>query len=115
MPKNGTLSVSRVGMYVLYPLTGHFPPSYRLQDLSTTTILLNFSIPDIRQALLDCAPDAIITTKTDWLASGGGTHLLEAILATGIYEKTTAISTGLTNNIFIIIFQKTKRTVCRVK
>jgi hypothetical protein len=115
MPKDGTLSISMGGMYVLYPLTGHFPPSYRLQDLRATAISLNFSVSDIRQALLDCAPDAIMTTKTDWPASGGGTHLLEAILATEIYKKTTAIPTGSTNNVFITIFHKTKETVCREK
>jgi hypothetical protein len=116
MPKNGTLSVSR-GMHVLYPLTGHFPPSYRLHDLSTTTILLNFSVPDIRQALLDCAPDVIMTTnETDWPTGGGSAQLLEAVLAMGIYEMAIEIQAGkrrIHGKRSGIIFRKIKKTVCQ--
>jgi hypothetical protein len=116
-PENGTLSISR-GMHGLYPLTGHLPPSLRLHDLSATTILLNFSVPDIRQTLLDCAPDVIMTTvQNDWPTGGGSAHLLEAVLATGIYEAVTEIpATNKRDHGHLggAIFRKTKATTCLV-
>jgi hypothetical protein len=116
IPENGTLSVSR-GMHVLYPLTGHLPPSLRLHDLSTTAILLNFSVPDIRQTLLDCAPDVIMTTnETDWPTGGGSAYLLQAVLATGIYAAVAEIQDSdgqIHGNRSGKVFRKTKATVCR--
>ncbi|MDR0736642.1 MAG: glycosyltransferase family 39 protein [Zoogloeaceae bacterium] len=118
IPENGTLSING-GAHLLYPLTGHFPPAYRLSDLSATAILLNFSIPDIRQVLLDCAPDVIMITVRDWLmATDGNAPLIESILATGIYEATTEILIGKQNSghfANVIIFRRTKEMVCSAK
>jgi hypothetical protein len=113
MPENGTLSVS-MGMHGLHPLTGHLPPSYHLHDLSATAVLLNFSIPDIRQALLDCAPDVIMTTYEAKWSGNNNARLIEAVFATGIYETLPTTQTGRNNDV-AIIFRKTKETVCREK
>ncbi|MDR0672142.1 MAG: hypothetical protein LBF93_00465, partial [Zoogloeaceae bacterium] len=118
IPENGTLGINR-NAHALYPLTGYLPPVYRLNDLSTTAILLNFSVPVIRQALLDCAPDVLaITTLNDWPTGGGSAYLLEAVLATGIYEAIAKIPSGKQGRGHfdgVIIFRKTKETVCLVK
>ncbi|MDR1351318.1 MAG: hypothetical protein LBJ59_11220 [Zoogloeaceae bacterium] len=117
MPEKGTLSISRA-MHVLYLLTGHSPPSPRLSDLSATAIILNFSVPDIRQALLDCAPDVImVATHNDWFTGGGSPRLREAVLATGIYETVVKFPVSERPYGFLggIIFRKTKETTCLVK
>ncbi|MDR0674398.1 MAG: hypothetical protein LBF93_12300 [Zoogloeaceae bacterium] len=115
IPENGTLSISG-STHLLYSLTGHFPPTYRLSDLTATTVLLNFSIPDIRQALLNCAPDVIMVTPQDWLTgTKASAHLFEAILATGIYEPETEILMGTQypeRSTGVMIFRKTKETGC---
>ncbi|MDR3157745.1 MAG: hypothetical protein LBU11_01780 [Zoogloeaceae bacterium] len=108
IPEKGTLSII-MHMQSLYPLTGRFPPSYRLNDLSTTAILLRFSVPAIRQALLDCAPDVIVfTTKED-------RSIFESILATEIYEPVVKIPfTRKKMDHFdgVMIFRKTQETAC---
>ncbi|MDR3158117.1 MAG: glycosyltransferase family 39 protein [Zoogloeaceae bacterium] len=118
IPENGTLSISR-NAHALYPLTGNFPPDHRLNDLNTTAILLNFSVPAIRQVLLDCAPDVLmITTLNDWPTGGGNAYLLEAVLATGIYEAAVKIPYDRRNRDRFegsMIFRKTKETACRMK
>jgi hypothetical protein len=116
IPKNGTLGISG-GTHTLYPLTGHLPPAYRLNDLSIVAILLNFSVPDIRKSLLDCAPDVIIVTNRDWPARSS-TYLLDAVLATEAYETAAKIPVGEQNPGYfygMIIFRKTKKTVCLEK
>jgi hypothetical protein len=113
--KDGTLSISG-NMHALYPLTGHLPPSHFLNNLSATTILLRLSVPDIRQALLDCAPDVIMTTtRTDWATGGGSARLLEAVIDTGIYEM--AAKVPMSNERHYggyggLIFRKTKASDC---
>jgi hypothetical protein len=111
IPENGTLSIIK-NMHGLYPLTGHLPSTYRLIDLSATTVLLDFSVPAIRQTLLDCAPDVLVfTTKED-------KSLFEAVLATEIYEPAVKIPFGRQNpGSFdgVIIFRKTKETGCLEK
>jgi hypothetical protein len=117
IPENGTLGISRL-MHVLYPLTNHFSSSYRLSDLSALTISLNSSVPAIRQELLNCAPDVlVITTEDDWSTGGGSAHLLEAVLATGVYEAAVKIpvSERIHGYLSAIIFRKTQETVCLVK
>jgi hypothetical protein len=118
IPENGTLSISGF-MYALYPLTGHLPPSRFLDNLSMTSILLNFSVPAIRQALLDCAPDVIMTTtRTDWVTGGGRERLLEAVIGTGIYEMVKEIPVSNKRHyggFGGLIFQKKKETVCSIK
>ncbi|MDR1351320.1 MAG: hypothetical protein LBJ59_11230 [Zoogloeaceae bacterium] len=117
IPENGTLSINR-NMHVLYPLTGHLPPSRRLDDLGAITILLDFSVPDTRQVLLDCAPDVIMITLQDgWSTGGGSARLHEAVLATGIYETVARIPFGNRTHGHLggIIFRKTKETACLVK
>ncbi|MDR0736641.1 MAG: hypothetical protein LBF51_07410 [Zoogloeaceae bacterium] len=110
IPENGTLSISR-GMHALYLLTGRSPPVYRLSDLSATAFLLDFSVPDIRQALLDCAPDILVVTTMD-------EPLPEAVLAAEIYETAAKIPFGKLNHGYfdgVMIFRKTKETVCLEK
>ncbi|MDR3158118.1 MAG: hypothetical protein LBU11_03735 [Zoogloeaceae bacterium] len=117
MPENGTLSVNR-SMHVLYLLTGYSPPLRQLSDLSATAIELNFSVPDIRQALLDCAPDVImLATRNDWFTGGGNPRLHEAVLATGIYEAVVKFPFSERPYGFLggIIFRKTGETACLVK
>ncbi|MDR2625752.1 MAG: hypothetical protein LBC37_05410 [Zoogloeaceae bacterium] len=113
IPENGTLSVSG-NMHALYPLTGHLPPSRFLENLSATTILLDLSVPAIRQALLDCAPDVIMTTdRTDWATGGGSARLLEAVIDTGIYEMVAKIPVSNQRQYGGyggLIFRKTKET-----
>lgn len=88
-PRNGTLSVSGF-MFALYPLTGRLPPSPGLANLSAAFIKLDLSVPRMRDALLACPPDVIMTTtRTDW---PGGPGLVEAVEATGLYRKTAEIA-----------------------
>lgn len=89
IPRDGTLSVSGF-MFTLYPLTGHLPPSPDLANLSAAMIKLGLSQSRLKDALLDCPPDVIMTTtRTDW---PGGARLLAAVKATGIYEKVAEIA-----------------------
>jgi hypothetical protein len=116
IPRNGTLSISG-SIQIVYPLTGHLPPTYRMSELSIPAILLNFSVPSIRQTLLDCAPDVLMITTKDW-PMGSSMNLLEAVLATGIYEAKTKILAGAQNaDLFggMTIFRKTKESVCLEK
>ncbi|MDR1351319.1 MAG: hypothetical protein LBJ59_11225 [Zoogloeaceae bacterium] len=115
IPENGTLSISS-GMHALYLITNHLPPSPLLNDLSVTAISLNFSVPAIRQTLLDCAPDIVmVATQNNLFIRDGNAHLLEAVLATGIYEMAAKIPTRNYDGQSGIIFRKTKETICRMK
>ncbi|MDR2366227.1 MAG: glycosyltransferase family 39 protein [Zoogloeaceae bacterium] len=111
IPENGTLGISN-GMHALYPLTGHLPSAYRLNDLSATARLLHSSVPDIRRELLGCAPDVlVVTTMND-------DPLLEAILTTEIYETASKIPfdrQGRGPFDGVIIFRKTQKTICLEK
>jgi len=87
-PPNGTISVSGF-MFSLYPLTGHTPPSPELANLSATLIKLDLSAPRLREALLRCPPDVLMTTsREDW---PGSAELLTAVRDTGIYEQVAEI------------------------
>jgi hypothetical protein len=115
MPEKGTLSISS-NVHILYPLTGHLPPAYRLNDLRLSVILLNYSVPAIRQTLLDCAPDVLMLEMPDDLSAGGGSaSLLEAVLSMGIYEEAVKIPVDRQKRGRFdgtIIFRKMKDTVC---
>ncbi|MDR2625626.1 MAG: hypothetical protein LBC37_04775 [Zoogloeaceae bacterium] len=107
MPENGTLVISR-GMHALYPLTGHLPPVYRLNDLGVIAHLLHFSIPDIQRELLGCAPDVLVVTTMD-------ESLPEAIRTTRIYRIAARIpfdKEGRGPFDGVIIFRKTQETAC---
>lgn len=87
-PPGGTVAVSGF-MFSLYPLTGHLPPEPELANLSSTLIKLDLSAPRLRDALLRCPPDVLMTTsRDDW---PGGPALLAAVRETGIYEQVTEI------------------------
>lgn len=90
-PPGGTVAVSGF-MFSLYPLTGRLPPRPEFANLSATLITLKLSGPHLREALLRCPPDVVMTTsRTDW---PGGSELLAAVRGTGIYEEITAITTS---------------------
>lgn len=88
VPPGGTVAISGF-MFTLYPLTGHLPPTPDLSNLSSTLIKLGFSGHRLREALLRCPPDVVMTTsRTDW---PGGAELLAAVRKTGIYEEVAEI------------------------
>lgn len=89
-PPGGTVAISGF-MFTLYPLTGHVPPTPELANLSATLIKLELSAPRLRDALLRCPPDVLMTTsRTDW---PGGPDLLAAVRDTGIYAEVAEIPT----------------------
>jgi hypothetical protein len=117
IPENGTLLVT-MGMHGLYPLTGHLPPGRRLNDLGVADILLDSSVPAIQEVLLDCAPDVLmLATMRGWHPGSGSENLLEAVLATGIYEAVAEIPVSLRiyGEFAAMIFRKTRDTVCHEK
>lgn len=111
-PPGGTVAVSGF-MFSLYPLTGHLPPVPEFSNLSATLIKLKLSGPRLREALLRCPPDVLMTTsRTDW---PGTSELLDAVRETGIYEEVAEIST--TNDRAYgafggIVFRATKQFPC---
>lgn len=111
-PPGGSVAVSGF-MFALYPLTGHLPPTPELSNLSATLIKLKLSAPQLRDVLLRCPPDVLMTTsRTDW---PGGPELLEAVRDTGIYEEITEIATTTDRayrNFGGIVFRTTKKFPC---
>lgn len=92
-PSGGTVAVSGY-MYALYPLSGLMPPKPELANLTNTIIDLDLSEPRLRETLLRCPPDVVMTTsRTDW---PGSSEILAAVRNTGIYEQIAEIPT--TNN-----------------
>jgi hypothetical protein len=87
---NGTVAVSG-SMYALYPLTGTLPPNPEFSNLTNTIIKLDLSAARLREALLRCPPDVVMTTsRTDW---PGGPAILAAVRETGMYEEYVEIPT----------------------
>lgn len=83
-PPGGTVSISGF-MYTLYPLTGYLPPKPEFANLSATMIKLGLSTSRLREMLLRCPPDVLMTTvRTEW---PGASELLAAVRETGIYEQ----------------------------
>jgi hypothetical protein len=111
-PPGGTVAVSGF-MFSLYPLTGHLPPLPEFSNLSATLITLKLSGPRLREALLRCPPDVVMTTsRTDW---PGSSELLDAVRGTGIYEEIAEIP--ITNyraygSFGGLIFRATKQFPC---
>lgn len=89
-PPGGTVAISGF-MFSLYPLTGNLPPLPEFANLSATLITLGQSSPRLREALLRCPPDVVMTTsRTDW---PGRVELLAAVRETGIYKEVVEIPT----------------------
>ena len=87
---NGTVAVSGY-MYALYPLTGSLPPGPDLANLTNTIIKFDLSADRLREAMLRCPPDVVMTTsRTDW---PGGPQILAAVRETGLYEQVAEIPT----------------------
>jgi hypothetical protein len=111
-PPGGTVAISGF-MFTLYPLTGHVPPAPELANLSATLIKLGLSGPALRDALLRCPPDVLMTTsRTDW---PGGPDLLAAVRDTGIYAQVAEIPT--TNDRAYgafggLVFRRTEARAC---
>lgn len=83
-PSGGTVAVSGY-MYALYPLTGLLPPKPELANLTDTIINMDLSEPHLRETLLRCPPDIVMTTsRTDW---PGSQEILAAVRNTGIYKE----------------------------
>lgn len=90
-PHGGTVAVSGF-MYSLYPLTRHLPPAPELANLSATLIKLDLSSPRLRETLLRCPPDVLMTTtRNDW---PGASELITAVRDTGIYEQVAEVQTA---------------------
>jgi hypothetical protein len=90
-PSGGTVAVSGY-MYALYPLSGSMPPKPELANLTNTIIHLDLSEPRLRETLIRCPPDIVMTTsRTDW---PGSSEILAAVRNTGIYEEIAEIPTG---------------------
>lgn len=84
----GTVAVSGF-MYALYPLSGYLPPDPELANLTDTIIRLGLSSERLKERLLRCPPDVVMTTtRTDW---PGSAELLAAVQQTGIYKAAYAI------------------------
>lgn len=93
VPSGGTIAISGY-MYSLYPLTNLLPPKPEFSNLTNTIIEMDLSEHRLREALLRCPPDIVMTTsRTDW---PGKPELLAAVRGTGIYEEIAEIPT--TNN-----------------
>ncbi|GHT94698.1 hypothetical protein FACS1894116_09070 [Betaproteobacteria bacterium] len=115
IPKNGTLSINR-NMETLYPLTGHLPPSSRLSNLTILGFHVGFYVPRIKEELMACAPDVIFMNFYEsWVFGHNNSHLLAAIEETRIYEPAFEMPFVDENDIlshWVVIFRKTKKTVC---
>lgn len=95
VPAGGTVSVSGF-MFTLYPLTGHLPPSPALANLSATLIQHGLSSEWLREMLLRCPPDVIMTTtRTEW---PGSPELLAAVQGAGIYDEVETIGVTTTRS-----------------
>lgn len=89
-PSEGTVAVSGY-MYALYPLTGLLPPKPEFANLTNTIIDMELSENLLRDALLRCPPDIVMTTsRTDW---PGSSEILAAVRGTGIYEEIAEVPT----------------------
>jgi len=84
IPDNGTLSVSGF-MYPLFPLTGRYPRSAMLGELSQALILSDMSVQKLATELRNCPPDVIMTTTRDEFP--GSNLITEAVSSTGMYLK----------------------------
>ena len=111
-PSGGTVAVSGY-MYALYPLTGLLPPKPELANLTNTIINLDLSERSLREALLRCPPDVVMTTsRTDW---PGSSEILAAVRETGIYEEVAEIPTSndrAYGSFGGLIYRTTKRFPC---
>ncbi|ROL80503.1 hypothetical protein BLX41_07140 [Pseudomonas protegens] len=111
-PAEATVAVSGF-MFSLYPLTGHLPPAPELSNLSATLIKLQLSSTRLREILLRCPPDVLMTTsRSDW---PGGPELLAAVRDTGIYEEIAKIPASgdrAYGNFGGIVFRTTKKFPC---
>ena len=111
-PPGGTVAVSGF-MFTLYPLTGHLPPTPELANLSGTLIMLDLSAARLRETLLRCPPDVLMTTsRNDW---PGSSDLLAAVRGTGIYEQVAEIpSTDVRayGSFGGLVFRRTKDLPC---
>lgn len=111
-PPGGTVAVSGF-MFSLYPLSGHLPPRPELANLSATLITLGQSEPQLREALLRCPPDVVMTTtRTDW---PGAAELLAAVQNTRIYEQVAEIPTTNSRaygNFGGLVFRASKHFPC---
>ncbi|CAL95291.1 hypothetical protein [Azoarcus olearius] len=89
-PSGGTVAVSGY-MYALYPLSGLTPPKPELANLTNVIIDLDLSEPRLRETLLRCPPDVVMTTtRTDW---PGSSEILAAVRNTNIYEEIAEVPT----------------------
>ncbi|GHT92406.1 hypothetical protein AGMMS49545_09930 [Betaproteobacteria bacterium] len=118
IPEDGTLSVNR-NAELFFPFTGRLPPSSQLANLSALGFKTGFSVPRIKEALLACAPDAILMNSyEDWLNGyGSNQQLLTAILETGIYDVALEMrfekeGSSSDDDITVTLFKKTKETTC---
>ncbi|MCX7220899.1 MAG: hypothetical protein NTY70_18795 [Burkholderiales bacterium] len=83
-PPDGTLGVSGF-MFALYPLTGLLPVSNDLSNLSATLIQFKLNGLRLKEALIDCPPDVLMTTtRTDW---PGADILRQAVIDSGLYVQ----------------------------
>ncbi|GHU06327.1 hypothetical protein FACS1894158_12390 [Betaproteobacteria bacterium] len=84
-------------------------------NLTNTIIKLELSIPRLREALLRCPPDVLMTTsRTDW---PGGPELLAAVRESGIYEQLAEIPASSDRDYGSfggLIFRSTKKSPCRL-
>ncbi|GHU42585.1 hypothetical protein AGMMS50289_07540 [Betaproteobacteria bacterium] len=117
IPEDGTLSVNRNSEF-FFPVTGRLPPSSQLANLSVLGFKTGFSVPRIKEALLACAPDAILMNSyDDWLTGYGNQQLLTAVLETGIYDAAFEIKfekedSSSDEDITVTLFKKTRETTC---
>ncbi|GHT92410.1 hypothetical protein AGMMS49545_09940 [Betaproteobacteria bacterium] len=114
-PENGTLSINR-NAEMFFPFTGRLPPSSQLANLSVLGFKTGFSVPRIKEALMACAPDAILMNSyDDWLTGYGNQQVFTAIRETGIYAsiwETRYEVSSSDDTITVTLFKKTKETTC---
>ncbi|QNK01051.1 ArnT family glycosyltransferase [Dyella telluris] len=112
-PPGASIAISGF-MYSLYPLTGHVPATPGLANLSATFITLGHSSDRLREALLRCPPDVVMTTsRTDW---PGSSEIRAAVRETGIYEEVGEIPSSTSRqygNFGGAIFRAKKHNACR--
>ena len=112
IPENATLSVNR-NSELFFPYTGRLPPSKQMANLSLLGFELDFSVPRIREALMACAPDAILMNSyDDWMTGNRNAQLFAAIHESGIYEGVYEIAYIDMDDIRVVLYKKTTATNC---
>jgi len=76
-------------MFALFPLTGLSPSDYELSNLTTLAIKLGLDKDRVRDAIMQCPPDVLMTTTRTELP--GVDTIVEAVEQSGLYRAVITI------------------------